>query len=135
MGTKIGDIFRLEDEEQTRMGADMQLTYFAGGSVEMSHPTALKIQVTTERQQLSAPHLGTRRAMILQGLSKNEQKGKYELELRYPLPEDSFRGGKLSEYLRMRKVPLHQRDRVLILVRRFPRAYWGSSCQCLLKKS
>ena len=63
--------------------------------------------------------------MILQGLSKNEQKGKYELELRYPLPEDSFRGGKLSEYLRMRKVPLHQRDRVLILVRRGSKSVLG----------
>ena len=52
-------------------------------------------------------------------------RSKYELELRYPLPEDRFRGGKLSEYLRMRKVPLHQRDRVLILVRRAPRAYWA----------
>ena len=72
MGTKIGDIFRLEDEENDKDGCRYAVNVFCGGKMES--PYSPEDSSNDGRQQLSAPHLGTRRAMILAGLSKNEQK-------------------------------------------------------------
>ncbi len=117
-GTKIGCIFRVENAEQADKGVEMQLTAFMEGRVEISHPAALRLQVTSGKEGL-APALGTTRTMSLVGLEEEK------LELRYPLPEDHFRGGKLTEYLRSRKVPLHQRDRVLLLASKGSRVVLG----------
>lgn len=115
VGTKIGEIFRLEDKVQADRGVDMQLTAFVGGTVEINHPAALRLQVTQGTGD-DARRLGATRVMVLSGLYEKGESDKHQLELRYPLLEDTFLGGKLTEYLRTHRVPLHHRDRVLLLV-------------------